>query len=185
VSSEFKGFKLLADPILSHHQMTDAKAAGSAGGKKSSLLLLLLLSSLLFLRRLEIPVAGVLNSSGLITCHPTIRNKTSRQKHDQEIYSHTKFASSFCFFFFFFFFCSLMGASTPLRRRTLSDWWSSCPPARWGNDRSCLFQELVLVMSNIKTQPKTKKQKKAKLHTRADVTTSYRKCWRKRRSKTR
>jgi hypothetical protein len=51
-------------------------------------LLLLLSSSLLFLQRLEIPVADVLNSSGLITCHPTIRNKTSRQKHDQEIYSH-------------------------------------------------------------------------------------------------
>jgi hydroxyacyl-ACP dehydratase HTD2-like protein with hotdog domain len=55
-----------------------------------------------------------------------------------------------------FFFCSCMGASTPLRRRILSD-WSSCPPASWGNDRSCLFQELVLIMSNIKTQPKKKR----------------------------
>jgi hypothetical protein len=60
-----------------------------------------------------------------------------------------------------------MGASTPLRRRTcqtchddqsevwdtLSD-WSSCPPASWGIDRSCLFQELMLIISNIKTQQK-------------------------------
>jgi hypothetical protein len=44
-----------------------------------------------------------------------------------------------------------------------------------------VFEELVLIMSNIKT----KKNKEAKLHPRADVTTSYRKLGRKRRSKRR
>jgi hypothetical protein len=34
VSSEFKGFKLLADPILSHRQMTYAKAAGICWGEE-------------------------------------------------------------------------------------------------------------------------------------------------------
>ncbi len=34
MSSEFKGFTLSADPILSHRQMTDAKAAGICWGEK-------------------------------------------------------------------------------------------------------------------------------------------------------
>ncbi len=34
MSSEFKGFNLLADPILSHRQMTDAKAAGICWGEE-------------------------------------------------------------------------------------------------------------------------------------------------------
>jgi hypothetical protein len=46
-----------------------------------------------------------------------------------------------------------MGASTPLRRRTVPD-WSSCPPGSWEMGRSWLFEELVLIMSNIKTQQK-------------------------------
>ncbi len=85
-SSKVLSFWAMPSCLIVKWQMQ--KQLGSAGGKKSSLLLLLLLSSLLFLQRLEIPVAGILNSSGLITCHPTIRNKTSRQKHNQEIYSH-------------------------------------------------------------------------------------------------
>ncbi len=83
-SSKVLSFRPIPSYLIVKWQMQ--KQLGSAGGKKSSLLLLL--SSLLFLQRLEIPVAGVLNSSGLITCHPTIRNKTSRKKYDQEIYSH-------------------------------------------------------------------------------------------------
>jgi hypothetical protein len=54
-----------------------------------------------------------------------------------------------------------MGASTPLRRRTVPD-WSSCPPASWEIDRSWLFEELVLIMSNIKTR---KKQRSKTPHT--------------------
>ncbi len=34
MSSEFKGFKLLADLISSHRQMTDAKAAGICWGEE-------------------------------------------------------------------------------------------------------------------------------------------------------
>ncbi len=34
MSSEFKGFKLLADPILSHRKMTDAKAARICWGEE-------------------------------------------------------------------------------------------------------------------------------------------------------
>ncbi len=83
-SSKVLSFWLISSHLIVKWQMQ--KQLGSAGGKKSSLLLLLLSLLLLFLQRLKRPVAGALNSSGLITCHPTRRKKTCRQK--PEIYSH-------------------------------------------------------------------------------------------------
>ncbi len=78
-SSKFVSFWLISSDLIVKWEMR--KQLGSAWGKKSSLLLL-------FLQRLRKSVAAAVNSSGLITCHPTKRNKTSRQKPDQQIYSH-------------------------------------------------------------------------------------------------